>query len=143
MTKSYNPALVVGATLSILAALLHVGVIVGGESWYRFFGAGEQFAQAAAQGAWWPAVVTAGITLILLIWAAYALSAAGAIRALPWLKAGILLITAIYLLRGLALFPAWLFSPAEVTPFVIWSSVICLAYGGVHLLGVVQVWSRL
>lgn len=67
----------------------------------------------------------------------------GAIARLPLLKVGMLIITAIYLLRGLAVLPVWLLSPAEVTPFVLWSSVICLGYGGIHLLGVVQVWSRL
>lgn len=80
MSESSNTALVVGAGLSVAAALLHVGVIVGGASWYRFFGAGEQFALAAAQGAWWPGLVTSGIVVVLLVWAAYALSAAGRLR---------------------------------------------------------------
>ena len=33
MTNEYNMALVIGAGLSLLAALMHVGVIVGGPSW--------------------------------------------------------------------------------------------------------------
>jgi hypothetical protein len=141
--QSYNTALVVGAGLSFIAALLHVACIFGGPSWYRFFGAGERMAQAAARRSWYPALLTLGITVILLAWAAYALSAAGALPSLPLLKAGVVAITAVYLLRGLVLFPVLMFKPSKVTPFVTWSSLICLGYGLVHLRGLVQVWSKL
>ncbi|MED5621131.1 hypothetical protein [Ideonella sp. BN130291] len=143
MPPSLNPALLLAAALSFIAALLHLGCILGGPAWYRFFGAGERMAQAAARGSWVPAGVTAGITLVLLAWAAYALSAAGAVPRLPLLKAAIVAITVVYLLRGLVLVPALVFKPTHVTPFVVWSSLICLGYGLVHLLGVVQVWGRL
>ena len=143
MTQSYNTALAIGAGLSVVAALLHVACIVGGPPWYRFFGAGERIAQAAARGSWYPALATLGITFVLLAWAAYALSAAGALPALPLLKAGIVAITAVYLLRGLVLFPVLVFKPEQLTPFVVWSSLICLGYGAVHLFGLVQVWPRL
>jgi putative oxidoreductase len=51
----------VAATLDFGAALLHLAIIVGGPSWYRFFGAGEQMAAMAARGHPWPAIVTACI----------------------------------------------------------------------------------
>jgi hypothetical protein len=38
----YKTSLVVGAGLSIIAALLHVACIFGGPSWYRFFGVGDR-----------------------------------------------------------------------------------------------------
>lgn len=139
----YNTALVVGAMLSVVAALLHVACIIGGPAWYRFFGAGERMAQAAAAGSWYPSIATLGITVLLLVWAAYALSAAGALAPLPLLKAGIVAITAVYLLRGLILFPVLAFKTAHVNPFVVWSSLVCLAYGLVHLFGVFQVWGKL
>lgn len=143
MPTSYNTTLIVAAGLSVIAALLHVACIVGGPSWYRFFGAGEQMATAAAAGSWYPALATLAVTLVLLSWAAYALSAAGAIPALPLLKVGIISITAVYLLRGLVLLPVLVLKPAMATPFVVWSSLICLGYGIVHLIGVAQVWSKL
>jgi hypothetical protein len=143
MTNPLNPALLVGAGLSAAAALLHLACILGGPAWYRFLGAGERMAQAAAEGSWRPAVVTAGITLVLFAWAGYALSAAGAVQPLPLLKAGMVTITAVYLLRGLVLLPVLAFKPSQATPFVVWSSLICLGYGVVHLIGVVQVWERL
>lgn len=138
-----NGALLAGALLSAVAAALHLGCILGGPAWYRFFGAGESMARAAERGDPRAAVLTAGITIVLLAWAAYALSAAGALPPLPLLRVGIFAITAVYLLRGLVLVPIWLRKPAAVTPFIVWSSLICLAYGVVHLVGVVQVWGRL
>ncbi len=36
----YNTALVIAACLSAVAAILQVGIIVGGTTWCRFFGAG-------------------------------------------------------------------------------------------------------
>ena len=41
MTSARNPALVTGGLLSVAASLLHIGCIIGGPDWYRFFGAGE------------------------------------------------------------------------------------------------------
>jgi hypothetical protein len=138
-----NTALLLAAALSALAALLHVAIIFGGPAWYRFFGAGERMAQSAARGERAPTIVTACIAAVLGGWSLYALSAAGAIPALPLLKVGIVSITAIYLLRGVLFVPAWLAGGRRLTPFVVWSSAICLVYGLIHLLGLVQVWPRL
>ncbi|AMS16161.1 hypothetical protein A3218_18275 [Pseudomonas chlororaphis] len=142
MTNGYNMALVIGAGLSLLAALMHVGVIVVGPSWYRLFGAGERFVRAAQAGRWFPAVVTAGIALVLAAWAAYALSAAGVIAPLPLLRPALIAITLVYLLRGL-LGPVALAGTGRSRRFIFVSSTICLVYGLVHLFGLVQVWGSL
>jgi hypothetical protein len=139
----YNIALVAGAALSAIASLLHLAIIFGGAPWYRFFGAGERFAAAAEQGHWWQHGVTFGIALVLATWAAYALSGAGLLAPLPWLKPALGLITAVYLLRGLAMVPALLLGSRYGTQFVVWSSLICLAFGLVHLWGLVQIWPNL
>ena len=60
-----NVFLITGALMSALAAALHVGCIVFGAPWYRFFGAGERMAQMASAGHWYPAVVTVAIASIL------------------------------------------------------------------------------
>ena len=65
-----NLALVAAAALSATAALLHVGCIVFGAPWYRFFGAGEQMAQMAERGEWRPTLVTSVIVLVLSFFAA-------------------------------------------------------------------------
>lgn len=140
--------LLVAAMLSFTAALLHVGVIFGGPDWYRFFGAGEAMAKLAESGSRYPAVVTTGIALILSVWGLYALSGAGLIARLPLLKTGLCLITVIYLVRGLAglIAPFLSTHPAisqNSTSFWIVSSLICTAFGVVHLLGLMNSWGRL
>jgi hypothetical protein len=138
-----NLFLILGAALSAIAGVLHVFIILKGAPWYRFFGAGETFAMAAEQGKWWPHVVTLGIASVLFMWAAYALSGAGVLKPLPFTAPALLLIAAVYLLRGLAALPLWLFAKHKVTAFVAWSSAICLVYGIVHAMGLAQVWPQL
>lgn len=143
MEEVINKALLVGAALSALAALLHVAIIFGGAPWYRFFGAGERMARAAEAGHLRPTLITIGIASILALWSLYALSGAGLIAPLPLLRSGLCLITGIYLLRGLAILPLLTVARAHSTPFLIWSSLVCLGFGLVHLLGVAQRWSSL
>jgi hypothetical protein len=135
--------LIFGAVLSALAALLHVGCIVFGAPWYRFFGAGEEMARMAGAGSWRPTIITSGITVVLLIWALYALSGAQVIGRLPMLRVGLCVITAVYLLRGLALIPVVIWMPEQNTPFLWWSSLICLGFGVTHAIGVWQAWARM
>ena len=138
-----NPWLIVGGVLSALAALLHLAVIVGGPAWYRFFGAGERLARAAERGSATPAVVTLFIACILALWAAYAFSGAGLVRRLPLLRTGLVVISAIYLLRGLILFPALVLKPELVDSFAIWSSVVVLVYGAAYAVGTWRAWPML
>lgn len=148
MTTGWNLSLTIGAVLNAVAAILHVGCIVFGASWYRFFGAGERMAIMAEAGDWRPTAITAGIVVVLSVWALYALSGAGAIRTLPLLRIGLPAITAIYLLRGLAglayaAFGAGFERARTDTAFWWWSSAICLGIGIVHAIGLMQVWRRL
>jgi len=143
MSPAYNLWLIAAAVLSGIAALLHVAIVFGGAPWYRFFGAGEQMASAAEAGRLYPTVVTLGIALVLAGWAAYALAGAGVLPVLPWLKLALVGITGVYLLRGLAIVPLFVFARDKATPFLIWSSIICIGYGVVHLVGVLQEWKRL
>ncbi len=148
MTTGWNLPLTIGAGLNTVAALLHVGCIVFGASWYRFFGAGEGMATLAEAGDWRPTVITAGIVVVLSVWALYALSGAGAIRTLPLLRIALCAITAVYLLRGLAGFAYAAFGAGfegarTDATFWWWSSAICLAFGIVHAIGLAQVWRRL
>jgi hypothetical protein len=142
LLASINAWLAAGAALSAIAAVLHVCIIFGGAAWYRFFGAGERMALAAERRSWRPTVITAGIALVLFAWSAYALSGAGIIPELPMRAPALSGITAVYLLRGLILFPAAAFAPKKVTPFVLWSSLVCLGFGVVHFVGLAQAWAK-
>jgi hypothetical protein len=135
--------LIAGGILSALAALLHIGVILGGPEWYRFFGAGEEIAQAAERGEWGPPIMTMGIALILTIWAAYAFSGAGKLPKLFLLRTGLIVISAIYLLRGFALVPLHIWRPEMTDAFTVWSSLIVLAYGLAYMIGTVKSWRAL
>jgi hypothetical protein len=127
-----------GAVLSATASALHMAIIAGGAKWYQFFGAGKKFVQAAEQGHGWHDVVAFGIAIVLAVFAAYALSVAdyGVLAPLPAYKVVLSLITAVYLLRGVAGF-ALLLAPrrSHSTGFIIISSVICLGIGAVHAVG--------
>jgi hypothetical protein len=146
-----NGWLILAGCLSLIASLLHVACIVGGPAWYRFFGAGERMARMAERGDAWPTVVTLGIAAVLMVWAIYAFSGAGLIGRPPLLRAGLVAISAVYLVRGLVLVPA-LF-PAQFPmlarlgvssgPFWIWSSAIVLAFGLAYAIGTWTAWDAL
>lgn len=138
-----NAWLLAGGVLSAVASALHLGCILGGPAWYRFFGAGERFARAAARGSPVPALVTLGIATVLAVWAAYAFSGAGLILPLPLLRLGLAAITAVYLIRAVVFIPALALKGLPVEPFAIWSSLIVLVYGVVHAIGLWLAWGRL
>ena len=139
-----NPFLLASAALSAIAALLHVGCIIFGPSWYRFFGAGERLAQLAAAGSAVPTVMTAGIAAVLSLWAVYALSGAGVIARLPLIRVALCAIAGIYLVRGAAGLVFAAVAPGERSvAFWVWSSLICLGIGALYLVGTRQVWAAL
>lgn len=138
-----NPTMLVAAILNAIAAFLHLGCIFFGAPWYRFFGAGEHMASLAEQGSVEPTIITSIIFLVLMTWSAYAYSGAGGQFKLPFTRPILLLITLAFLLRGVAGF-FLIDNPLGRTPeFWVWSSTICLIYGGVHAFGLKQVWYKL
>jgi hypothetical protein len=143
MDDTRNYFLIAAASLNALAALLHLACIAFGATWYRFFGAGERMAQMASAGSWYPTIVTTFIAAVLATWALYALAGAGMIPRLPFTRAILCAITAVYLLRGMAILPIAALHPGRSPAFWWWSSAICLAIGLVHLVGLRQAWGRL
>lgn len=135
-----NTYLIIAGGLSFIASVLHIGIILGGPSWYRFFGAGEAMAVMAENRKIYPALVTLGIASILAIWGVYAWSGAGLITELPLTKWALIAISAVYLIRG---------TVGVILPFVsqhpqiqensikfwIVSSLICLTFAAFHILG--------
>jgi len=140
---SVNVALILAAALNAIAALLHVGCIVFGASWYRFFGAGERMARMAERGEWRPTLVTSGIVLLLTAWSLYALSGAGLLPRLPLLRLALCAIAGVYVLRGIGGLGIAALPRIERRGFWVWSSLICLALGGMHALGLAQRWEVL
>ena len=145
---SGNLQLISAAVLSFVASLLHVAVVFGGPSWYRFFGAGEGMAALAEKGCIHPALITLGIAAILFVWGLYALSGAQFILKLPFLKWALSGITFIYLARGFAgLVLPFVSSHPSITQnsvtFWLVSSLICCVFGLFYLLGTINSWAEL
>jgi hypothetical protein len=143
MNSDYNKFLLAAALCCAVAALAHAGCIVFGGDWYRFFGAGEQMAQMAEQGLWYPTIMTSGIVAMLLIWSLYGLSGAGVIRRLPLTRMVLVLVAGVFLLRAVgfvALMPAF---PENSLTFWLVSSAICLLIGGLFAVGTIGQWQRL
>ncbi|HEV2860538.1 MAG TPA: hypothetical protein VGX48_06010 [Pyrinomonadaceae bacterium] len=138
-----------GALLTGAAALLHLAIIFGGPEWYRFFGAGERMARLAARGSAYPTAVTAGIALILTVWALYGLSGAGVIRRLPLLRAALVLIAGVYFVRGTLGVPAVLLVDDPYADelkgrltFMLVSSLVCIFLGFCYAVGAARIWHR-
>lgn len=137
-----NRYLLSGGTFSILVALLHIAMIIGGPDWYRFWGAGEQMATLEENGSLLPDLLTFFITVIFLVWGLYAYSGAGLIRRLPLLKTGLVVISSIYTIRGLLLV-TFIFRPEHLTSFMLWTSIVSLIVGLIHFIGTKKVWDKL
>jgi len=140
MHTSNNKYLLAAAICCFAAALAHLGCIVFGGDWYRFFGAGEQMARMAEQGLWFPTVVTSFIALILLVWAIYGLSGAGVIKRLPLTKLALILITGIFLIRGVFFVGLMPIFPENSLTFWLISSAICLLISALFAVGTWQQW---
>ncbi|OIQ47457.1 MAG: hypothetical protein BM565_06430 [Gammaproteobacteria bacterium MedPE] len=136
-----NGFLIAAAVGNGLAALLHVGCIIFGARWYRFFGAGEQMATWAEQGLSKPTIITLFITTVLSVFTLYCLSGARVIMTLPLLKVALVGMTSLFLLRGLGGFYMMTKITEQGATFWFWSSMICLALGVLHLIGTLQVWN--
>ncbi|WP_235303277.1 hypothetical protein [Sphingopyxis sp. MWB1] len=138
-----TPWLIAAGCLAVIAALAHIAIIIGGPAWYRFFGAGEDMAAAAARGERYPALITLGIAAMLFLWAAYAFSGAGWLPRLPLLRPGLVIITAIFLFRGLVFVPVNLWRPHYSHAFAIISSLIVLFFAAAYGIGTARGWDWL
>lgn len=143
MDSGNNKFLIFGSILSAFAAFAHLGCIIFGGDWYRFFGAGEQMARMAEDGHWYPTVVTSIIALILSVWSLYGLSGAKVIFRLPLLKLGLTVISLIYLVRGVAFVAIMPLFPENSLTFWLVSSGICLTIGILYSVGTFQSWPKL
>jgi hypothetical protein len=140
---SSSVSLAIAGGCSALAALAHMTCIVIGPPAYRFMGAGEAMARAAEAGRWQPVLLTLMISALLAVSAAFAFSAAGLIRPIPFTKLAVTVITAVYIGRALGfplLRPAF---PENSTTFWVISSSICLVIGLLHAHGMWVRWTSI
>lgn len=112
------------AAISIAGVLIHVAAIMGGPSWYAFFGAPPQVVDSARAGTWLAPVSTAGIALLMGICALYACSAFGLVRRLPLLRTVLAGIATICLLRALIVLPLAATHPELVNLFEVSAALV-------------------
>jgi putative oxidoreductase len=93
--------LLLAALFSFAVALLHVGAIFAGPDAYAFLGAPDLGA-LEAEGSWWPDAVTLGLVGVFGLFGWYALPRGDR---LPLRLQALLLVGAVYALRGLVVFP--------------------------------------
>jgi len=131
--------LLVAAGCSAAVALLHVGILVMGPPWYRWFGAPSLAAQIEAGSALGPILLTLAVAALFVVWAGYGLSGAGVIRRWPLVRLALWVIAIIYLLRGLQVIPEAVYAARGKVPlrFAVFSAFSAFA-GVVYLVGVVR-----
>ncbi|MEO6687697.1 MAG: hypothetical protein ABIS07_06780 [Dokdonella sp.] len=122
----------------VAGALLHLAIALGGPEWYAFFGAPKGIVAMARAGNVRAPISCVAIAAILSVFAAYAFSATGVIRQLPFLRVGVTFIAAILILRGVLFAPILLWQPhllagicdcRTIDTFIVVSSLICLGIG--------------
>ena len=137
--------LAVAGWLSAAIAALHVVIVFFGAPAYRYFGAGEDMARQAEAGSLVPAAMTLAIAAVFAVFALYAFSGAGLVRRLPLLRTGLVVISAIYLVRGLLLLTELVgyAQGAGVLPRHLAFSFTSLVIGLFYLAGTVLLWPSL
>jgi hypothetical protein len=129
---------------SSLIAMLHLLILIIGEEAYRFFpGVGDEFADLLLSGSAWPTIITAILTLIFFIFAAYAFSGSGIIVALPNVRAIIILIGSIYILRGFINIPFYINIILKQNKLIEYRSIvfdtISLTLGLLYIIGLLHI----
>jgi hypothetical protein len=120
--------LILASLINFAIAALHIFIIARGAPAYRSFGAGEKMARAAEKGSSIPALVTFGIAVVFFVWGLYALAGARVIPELPWTRAILMVIAAIYVARGLVVF-------YKRNAFMVITALVSLTAGLLHVAG--------
>ena len=134
--------LVISGALSLATAIFQI-IIGFSPSMSLYFGAPE----ALVKNAYILILVSLFVAGILIIFGLYALSGAGFIRALPCLKPGLLVISAIFILRGLLVIPEFLVVTGlvqisiPVAPRFILFSIGSLVLGFFFITGTIGGWN--
>ena len=130
--------LVAGGVIAVLAAVLHIVVLIGGPDWIAYVKAPESVVESARQGTWLAPLSILSITAVIVICALYAFSGAGLIPTLPLLGYVLALIGGLCLLRGVLLIPMIALRPAlisHLSAFDLLSSLIFVVMGAAYAVG--------
>lgn len=122
--RANSVVILLAAGFAALGAAIHLGAIVGGPSWFVYFGAPPSIIVSARNGTWLAPVSAVVIAGLMALCALYACSAAGLVRRLPLLRPALAGMAAICLVRGLALIPFSIKYPELINTFAVVAAII-------------------
>lgn len=124
MKKSHIIWTYLAGIIALIGVAIHIAAIIGGPSWYAYFGAPPSIVQSARDGTWLAPVGGLIIAGLMAICAAYAFSALCVIRRLPLLRTGLAGMATICLLRAFVLLPLMINHPVLRNSFEIVASIV-------------------
>jgi len=142
--ESHKKIFLLAGILSFSAALLHA-LIGFSPKLSLYFGAPE----ALVENIYLLIIACLLISVILILFGIYALSGAGYIRKLPWLKQMLAVISSIYIFKGLLFIPELMVvlglmnTSIPVAPRFVVFSLVSLLIGLFYLLGTMKAWNQL
>lgn len=144
MTSIAKSMLFLGGCLGLALALFQA-IISCVPAWSLYFGAPAEIVENR-----WLLLLLGEIAAVFFgIFGLYGLSGAGTIRRFPLLRLGLLVISGIFILRGLAFIPqlfillSALPTDQEITPRWLLFSLISLVIGLIYAIGTVGAWRDL
>lgn len=124
MKKLSVASLYVAGGIALLGALIHVGAILGGVSWYIFFNAPPIVVASARAGTWLAPISAGFIAMLMALCAAYAFSALGLLRRLPLPRLMLGGMAFICLLRAFILLPLSINHPELRNTFEVLAAIV-------------------
>jgi hypothetical protein len=128
-----------------IALAVFQGVISLSVRWSLYWGAPPEY----TQNYWLLVAMGEGAAVLFACFGLYAFSGAGCIRRLPFLRTGLLVICALFILRGLMIVPqlevvaGMCKTPVAMPLRAVISSFVSLAVGILYLAGIASSWRSL
>lgn len=139
-----NLGFLTGAGISLFGAAIHWVAPVLGVRYYAALGSPRWVVDSARQGTWQAPAGAIVIGALMFACALYALAGMGhAVPFLPLVKAGIVTIATIGIVRGLLAVPLLLRHPRLVTTFNVIAALVWFAAGFGFALGAWRNWGSL
>lgn len=138
MHTQKNLSLTMAAVAMFAAAALHVAALLVGPAMIAALGAPEIVVQSSQQGTMLAPLVILGIAAALAVLGLYALSGAGRLQRLPFVRFVLGAAACVFILRALALPAVLLLAPAvpeQIPLFEIYTAVLCFLIGLTFLSG--------
>lgn len=141
---AFSQQLKIAGILTFAVALFQAIITISPE-WSRYFGAGESLVSKI----WLLYISGFIVTLIFILFGFYALSGAGIIKRLPFLRTGLVIICALFTLRGLEIVMDVLIATGKIhargnVPIQFFAeSIVSLVIGLLYLFGIIGAWARM